>query len=198
MANVRPVNTRWFKDRLADRKLSMRKVAKQLDLEPSAVSLMLRGLRKIKIEEAAALAPMLGVPLNEVLMQCGFDLSHAVEGEHVPVVGWADPDWRVHMGESTGPKLVVAPPNKGTVALRDQSGGFWDGWLMYYKPTEHIRPKAIGRLSVVELLDTGEKLIRWLKPLLEPEDAYYLLGVGGAASGAVRIKSASPILWVKH
>lgn len=40
---VKKVNTKWFSERLAERDMSMRRLAKLLELDPSAVSLMLRG-----------------------------------------------------------------------------------------------------------------------------------------------------------
>lgn len=197
MANDRMVDTRWFKDQLADRKLSMRKVAKQLGRDVASISRMLSGTRHMKIDEASALASLFGVPLKEVLRRCGVDLDHAFGGERVPLVGWVGEGWTVHMGETPGSRFVVAPPYTGTVALRDQSGSLRDGWLMYFKPDRHVRRNAFGRLSIVELEGTGEKLIRVLRPLQGSEE-YELIAVDGTSSGSVRVKSASAIVWMKQ
>ena len=47
-----PMQTEWFKQKLAERKLSQRQLAKLMGLDPAAVSLMLRGQRKMTNEEA--------------------------------------------------------------------------------------------------------------------------------------------------
>lgn len=194
------VNTRWFKDKFEDRGTSQRKAAKEMGLDPSAVSLMLRGLRDIKMEEATDLARILGIPLNDVLANLGVDLSHDLAGvETVPVVGYIDRDGKVVTGRAMGPTKAPAPPGvpEGTVALRDQSETMFDGWLNYYKPVDYLQPEAIGRIAVVEMADTGERLVRLLKNGFEP-GTFRLIGVNGSQSDAGKIKSASPILWCKQ
>jgi transcriptional regulator with XRE-family HTH domain len=197
MGNV--INTRWFRDKLEDRNLSQRKLAKEIGIDPSAVSLMLRGLREISIEEAIQMAKILGLPKDEVLAQIGVDLSQDRGGAQLDVVGWIGKDGQVHMGRPLGPQKVIAPPNvpEGTVALRDQSESPWDGWVSYFKPVDYVMPEAIGRLSVVEFAVTGEKFVRIIKHGYEP-GTFRLLGVNGAQSEAGQIVSASPILWIKQ
>lgn len=193
------INTRWFRDKLEDKNLSQRKLAKQIGIDPSAVSLMLRGLREISIDEAVEMARILGIPKDEVLAQIGVDLSHDKGGAQVDVVGWIGRDGHVTMGRALGPKYVIAPPNvpTGTVALRDQSETTWDGWVSYYKPVGYVMPEAIGRLCVVELAVTNETLLRVIKHGFSP-GTFRLLGVNGSQSEAGQVQSASPILWVKQ
>ena len=54
------MDTKWFRDRLADRGLSQRALARQMALDAAAVSLMLRGKREMKLTEAAEIARLLG------------------------------------------------------------------------------------------------------------------------------------------
>lgn len=65
------IDTRWFQSRLADKRLSQRQLAKLMGLDPSAVSLMLRGKRKLSAAEAREIARLLGVEASEVLMRAG-------------------------------------------------------------------------------------------------------------------------------
>lgn len=65
------IDTRWFQNQLADKRLSQRQLAKRMDLDPAAVSLMLRGKRKMTANEAVEIANMLGVSADEVLMRAG-------------------------------------------------------------------------------------------------------------------------------
>lgn len=71
MATAEKVDTRWFQDRLADKRLSQRRLAARLGLDPAAVSLMLRGKREVKVSEAAQIARFLGVEVDEVLGRFG-------------------------------------------------------------------------------------------------------------------------------
>ena len=57
------MNTEWFRQLLSTRKLSQRGLAKLLELDPAAVSLMLRGQRKMTNEEAHQISMILGVPI---------------------------------------------------------------------------------------------------------------------------------------
>jgi transcriptional regulator with XRE-family HTH domain len=79
------IDTRWFQNQLADKRLSQRQLAKRLSLDPAAVSLMLRGKRKMSASEAAEIAAQLGVSADEVLMRAGSSPT-------LPPVRRAEPD----------------------------------------------------------------------------------------------------------
>jgi transcriptional regulator with XRE-family HTH domain len=70
------IDTRWFQDRLADKRLSQRKLASMMNLDPAAVSLMFRGKRKMSAAEAAEIAKLIGVSPNEVLVRAGADATY--------------------------------------------------------------------------------------------------------------------------
>lgn len=53
------MDTKWFRDRLADKGLSQRGLARHMGLDSAAISLMLRGRRAMKITEAAEIASLL-------------------------------------------------------------------------------------------------------------------------------------------
>lgn len=69
------VDTRWFQNALADKRLSQRKLASMLGLDPAAVSLMIRGRRKLSAAEAAEIARFLGVSVEEVLTRAGVGIT---------------------------------------------------------------------------------------------------------------------------
>ena len=74
------VDTQWFRQRLADRELSMRKLAKILHVDVAAVSLMLRGRRGMRLEEATTIAEVLHVPLSQVLTHAGVRVRPRIIG----------------------------------------------------------------------------------------------------------------------
>ena len=67
------IDTEWFIAKIQNRHESLRKFSKMLvgrhgeKLDPSAVSLMLRGKREMRIDEAKQIAKLLNVPLLEVI-----------------------------------------------------------------------------------------------------------------------------------
>lgn len=58
------VDIHWFKQKLADKRLSQTKLAALLDLDPAAVSLIMHGKRKLSAAEAAEVSRILNVDVN--------------------------------------------------------------------------------------------------------------------------------------
>lgn len=199
-ARAAAINTRWFKERMADRHLTQRKVAKSLELDPAAISLLLRGQRRLQMDEAAEMAQLLGVPLNEVLVAAGIDPEAGAKGA-VSVVGWVDDSGEVHMKRPDGPRKVAAPMGmpEAAVALRYQTRGPTDGWMAFYVPATEVPADAIGQMCVVKLASKdGGIFIRAVKRGYG-RGLYNLVGLQleqGSLDG-VQLAWAAPVLWFK-
>ncbi|MDB5526372.1 MAG: Plasmid maintenance system antidote protein [Rhizobium sp.] len=63
------IDSEWFYRQLERDGRSLRDMAKGLGLDPSAVSRMLRGERKMSAEEQDGIAEYLGISINEVAMR---------------------------------------------------------------------------------------------------------------------------------
>jgi transcriptional regulator with XRE-family HTH domain len=61
------VNKKWFVDRWTEKGLSLRKMAKLMGVDPSALSRTLNGEREMKIPEVGKIATILDVSRAEVL-----------------------------------------------------------------------------------------------------------------------------------
>jgi predicted transcriptional regulator len=152
------VDTKWFRDRLADQRLSQRGLARQLGLDSAAVSLMLRGKREMKIAEAAAIARLIGVPADEVMRHAGVQISS--KGEMVLVSAYMDASAEVH-AESTD--MTVPHPGgdlpETLTAIQCRTAGtaldHMDGWVMFANlhMDGSVQADAVGRLSVLRLRD---------------------------------------------
>jgi transcriptional regulator with XRE-family HTH domain len=146
------VDTKWFRDRLADRQLSQRGLARLMGLDAAAVSLMFRGKREMKITEAAELARLLGVPADDVLEAAGVRI--ASQGERIPIVGWVDGAAEFHW-QNDGDTL----PHPGAglavdiTAAQCRTAGsplaHMDGWILYGQGTapNGVQAESVGRLS---------------------------------------------------
>ena len=154
------VDTRWFRDRLADQRMSQRALARNLGLDAAAVSLMLRGKRQMKISEAAAIAQLLGVPADDVMAHAGVRI--ASRNTMVPVSGWMDGTAEVHVDMKSG-QAVPHPggdlPDEAGAAVCRTAGTdleHMDGWLLFTNrmdPAGGIAPEAVGRLAFVRIRD---------------------------------------------
>lgn len=150
------VDTKWFRDRLTDQRMSQRGLARQLGLDPAAISLTLRGKREMKIAEAAAIARLLGVPADEVMRHAGVRIGS--EGKMVLVCSHMDASAEVHT-ETTG--LTVPHPGgdlpETLTAIQCRTAGtdldHMDGWVLFANihMDGSVQADAVGRLSVVRL-----------------------------------------------
>jgi len=157
------MNTEWFRQLLATRKLSQRGLAKLMELDPAAVSLMLRGQRKMTNEEAHQVSLILGVPITEVLRQAGIEVSDDVR--RVKVTGHIGKDAAVTLFPKRTHDKVVGPADcpEGTYALqlRDSSSQR-DGWMYFISPSEDDPRQHLGQLCCLAL-ENGEHIVGFLQ-----------------------------------
>lgn len=200
-AGTRPINTRWFKDVLAEKQITQRNVSASLSLDPASVSLMLRGKRRLQLDEAAALAQLLGVPLDDVLYHAGIDPTAGATRGSVPLMGWIDNEGEVHMRRPEGPRRAQAPAGmpENTVAVRFQTDDPSDGAVAYYVPKEGVDTDAVGRLCVVQLAPAGKgpRYLRVVKRGYQRGTWTLVRQDGSKPLENVELASASPVLWVR-
>ena len=115
------VDTNWFRDKLADKRSSQRQLAKHMSLDPAAMSLMLRGKRRMSAAEAADIARFLGVDVQEVLTRAGVDSTHPTKTRDQG--GWGASPTATHltaMGEPTESMFDLPVPlaDGGVAVLR--------------------------------------------------------------------------------
>jgi len=148
------VNTIWFKDRLAEKKLSQRGLARLLGVDAAAVSLMLRGLREMKIDEAKHIAVILGVSVEEVLAHVSMPITP--KSQPVPIIGYINGNSRVEWGQDLGsvPRPTgTLPLNVAVIQILAPEGAlqFMDRWLLFvpYPIPDGVAAECIDRMSIV-------------------------------------------------
>lgn len=150
------VNTEWFRTKLQERRLSQRGLAKLMGLDSSAISLMLRGRREMKLTEAAMLAALMGVPAEEVLANVGVNLRNG--GADVPIVGTMDNHGEIQFGDSATLGAVPRPPGDlpaDVSAIQCRTTGspldYMDRWLLFFNDLKSgVNPEAIERMSIIK------------------------------------------------
>lgn len=203
------VNTDWFQTTLQSRGITQRKLAKALDADYGAVSRMLHGRRRMQLDEATEFAKVVGVPLEEVLANAGINLKSVESASAVPVVGWVDASFSIHMGAVKGPKTAPAPGfgGKDTGVVRFATAGTpldaLDGALAYYrtgagsKRGAGVDAGATGKLCVVQVAYSGEWRLRIVRRGYQAGRYNLALMDGRSAEEEVQLDVALPVLWLK-
>jgi transcriptional regulator with XRE-family HTH domain len=190
-----PIDTRWFRDRLADQRMSQRGLARQLGLDAAAVSLMLRGKREMKIAEAAQIARLLGVPADDVMTHAGVRIDSG--NTMVPVAAYVDGSGEVHWQDG-----AEATPHPGGIlqsdamAIECRTAGtpldHINGWLLFAPDVRHgVQPEAVGRLSLCRLKDG---VIYLAAPSRGTHRGRWHLSGPASAAKNVELEWATPVL----
>lgn len=196
-----PVQTQWFKDRLAERRMSQRALARAMNIDQAAVSLMFRGRREMRISEAIEIAHLLGRAPDEVMEAAGVDLQN--RGKRVQISGCVDGTGEVHAIEKEDRKFAPFPASDlptSCHAVECRTSGtsidFMNGWLLFVdsmvKPG--IPAEAVDRLSIC-------KLASGIMYLAKPTRGYgrnrWHLNGPAASAQDVEVEWANPVLLIQ-
>lgn len=192
------VDTVWFTDRLRDRGLSQRGLAKLMDIDPAAISLTFRGKRKLTLDEAAQLAVLLNVSTTDVLERAGMPLH----GEpKCPLVGRLTGAFEVVMAGEGAHDQVDAPPGMPAdcQAIQARTAGTdqeqIDGWIYFVSGTKGNAAKNLGELAMVAIKGNGIKIAHVKKGYAR--GTYNLLTPKGEMITNAEIAWSAPVLWIK-
>jgi transcriptional regulator with XRE-family HTH domain len=191
------MNTEWFRQLLATRKLSQRGLAKLMELDPAAVSLMLRGQRKMTNEEAHQVSLILGVPITEVLRQAGIEVTDDIR--RVKVAGYVDANSAVTLFPKRTHDKVIGPADcpEGTYALQMRAANNpSDGWMIFVSPSEDDPRSHLGQMCCVAL-DNGEHIVAFLHRGYRTGTFNLGKTTGDVLRTDANVVWASRVLWIK-
>lgn len=204
------MNAEWFQQQLALKRLSQRLLARYLGLDPSAITLMFKGKRRMQLDEAARIAEFIGAPIEDVLSNAGLVLE-GIRSKRINIVGHIEHNNRLVEDEVSTQDTFIVPSNipEGTVGIRVLNTlSPLHRAVLYFRKENIVDAGSIGRLSIVTL-PNGEAYLAYVDRGTEP-GLYNLkfIGIEGCdksvPSGGrpfplddVLLKNASPILWIK-
>lgn len=191
------MQTAWFRERLADRELSQRGLAKLLGLDPAAVSLLLRGQRRMTPAEAKRLADVLGAPVTEILRRAGVAVHDDVQ--RVPVTGYADAEGTVTLFPNKTHDTAIGPADcpAGTHGIQVRSPGMpQDGWLLFCSPAEHEPAQHLDQLCTAAL-DTGQQVISTIRRGYRNGTHNLVCYPSMTIRHDCHVVWAAPVLWIK-
>lgn len=195
------VDSTWFVRRLGELGETQRALARFLEADPSTVSKMLSGLRRIRLEEAERLARFLRVPLLEVLEHAGVALEGlGGSAAGAPLVGFVDGAGRIrpHRGGSETILLPLADTvaaHPELVALRlDDPESLMDGWTFFYAPSSRVEAGAVGRLAVVRSRGGRGESLAVVEAGAAPDS--FLVNRFDGSQASLRLTSAAPVVLI--
>lgn len=204
------MNAAYFKSQLQRHDMSQRALAKAIGRSPMDVTLMFKGTRKIRLEDATEMARIFSVPLDEILEASGVPVQGVKRKDSVPVVGWIDGESVVHVGAPKGDKRAPAPAwgvSPRLRAVRYQTNGTklegMNSALLYFNEgtAGEISIDDLGRLAVIELSGQGTAgaVVGVLKRA--GSGSFRRFDVFSAAGVLLReevgVERVSPVVWIK-
>ena len=188
------MDKRWFQDRVKDADISQSKLARMLGIDRSAMSLTFSGRRKMRLEEAARIAEILALDVQEVLGRAGVRLPQGPRS--VPLVGTVDAEGVVRPKRGAG---RAEPPEglpAGAVAIRcEDRAAVLYGWTLFYVPQPGMTGEALERVAVVQLTDGTQHLAAVSRGF--ETGSYNLRKLQGPHLENQRVAAASPVLWIR-
>lgn len=199
------IDREWFLETLAAKDKSVRGLARHLGIDASAVSRMLAGKRKMRMDEAGDIARFLGATVSEVLAHAGVAVD--LDGQPTKIILAA-----VVNGDGVVDRLPEPRPlpqsvidrahaalgngrNSTVVAaqVRAPSGpmSIWDDAVILFQPAEMVSHDAIGTLSICRLRE-GQQVLARIERARKTGEAR-IIGVD-AVGREVILTTASPVI----
>lgn len=194
------VNKRFFMDTMKDKRISLREVAKKIDVWPAALSRSLDGKRKMQLPEAVKLSQALNVPLAEVLLNAGIQEAQSI-GRRCGIIG--------HLVDGG----VVKPIPQGTIErtaipdglpenvvavqahTSDTTSLYCDGWIFFF--AEQTEPVALIGHFVLATTEDDVMIMGKLRRGYE-SGTFNLVGPNHDPIKSVRLKRARRALMTIH
>ena len=192
-----PVNSQWFRDRLQDKRLTQRKLAKMLELDPAAVSLMFKGQRKITPHDAHQISVILGVPLNEVLRNAGIEVSEDIHNS--PVAAHVNEHGAVTLMPRGTHDLAKGPADcpVGTYAVQVRShASIKDGWMLFVTPAQVPAENNLDQMCLVATAD-GKQVMAVVRRGYRRDTCNLVLWPSMEILSDAQIAWTSTVLWIK-
>ncbi|KYK44566.1 transcriptional regulator [Bradyrhizobium liaoningense] len=203
----REIDGAWFTKKLEENNKSMRGLAKHLDVDVSAVSRMFSGSRKMKMNEASAIAHFLGAPVSEVLKHAGVAVD--LDGQPTQVMLAAAINEKGQLERLSEPRplpqtiidraqaaVTLSNPDNGRILaaqIRALQGplAFLDDAVVLFGHTEGVERAAIGVLAICRS-QKGEQVIAKIERARKTGEARVVCVDGKAREFA--LETATPVI----
>ena len=213
------VNAKWFQTRLINKGLTQRKLAEALGVDPSAITQIFKGKRKLGLDEATTLARVLGVTLGEVLVAAGLSAPDVPKVEDkAKVKGIVNFKFEVEWGDPHGPENSYSPFSAALRGARVRLDGLrlktsgsgceaLNQGIVFFSPGDHgggegfeVSADDICRLAILRVSEPALG-VRWLMGSIHRgavEGKYDIQSIAGdRLAEGVDVEALLPVLWIK-
>ena len=191
------IDKAWFQEKLAARKLSQRKLAKILEIDPSSVTVMLQGRRKMTMGEAQTIAGQLALPVTEVMRRAGIDVRDDIK--KIPVGGYIGKGSVATLLPKGTHDMIEAPadvPATGFALQVRISSSPHDGWMTFVDGSQREPGELLDKAAIVALAD-GRLICAVLRRGYKAGTHNLTLMPDPGVMENQPVAWASPILWIK-
>jgi len=191
-------NSEWFKKQLAANGISLRELARKMELDASSVSLMLRGHRKMTMQEAKELSGHLGHKMSEIMRNAG--IENTDDAARLLITMYVDENGFVkNLPKLGGNKTSVFAPAdipKGASAFQIRAtGAFCDAWIGFVLPVLELPETWVGRFGLCTL-SSNEHVLGTVTRGYMPR-TYTLTPVIGKTLTDQKITEVALVPWLK-
>jgi hypothetical protein len=194
------IDSQWFRDQLADRKLTQRAAAKLLNLDPSSLSLLLDGHRRMRIDQAGEFARVFKLPISEIVRRAGVETTGGMHGR-LNVVGYIEGTGRAVIREDA-PGAVVQfqwdlPEKAMGLQFRtaQSAADVWDGFIAAFGDSEPGGAGALDRTGLIRMR-SGEELYGKARRGYAP-NLYTVIPLTGELIHDADIESFKPLIGLR-
>lgn len=200
------VDNEWFKDKLDEANMSMRDLAKRLDMNISSLSRTFAGHRRMQMEEAKQIAHFLRAPISEVMRHAGVAVDLDGLPTRVMLAATIGDDGYLERLRDPKPlpqaiidkaQAAISKSGNGRIIaaqVRSTKGGLalFDDAMVLFAPSDAVDPSAIGALSIVRNRDTSaQAMVRLIRARKTGEA---LVQLASGATKEVTLDTASPVI----
>ena len=208
MADVKDIDRQWFLNRLQSKQRSARGLARHLEVDASAVSRMLSGKRKMKMNEANAIADFLSAPVEEVLKHAGVALDEVGRPTRIILAATINEDGEVERlrEPKVMPQGVIERARSAVLRLGEEDQivaaqiraargalAIWDDAVLLFKVSTAMDPAAVGSLSICRIRN-GVQVLAHLERARKTGEATLRLPAGEMRD--MVLDTATPVLAV--
>lgn len=193
------VNKTYFEECMGRRKLSLRALAKRMDMTHSQLSLTFSGARRMQLDEAAKLAQIFSVTLDEIATNAG--VSYLNQGRRrVSVIGRMDSSGAVirygdDVVERTFSPDGLSADAKAIQARTAESPLSWmDRFVFFFEDIRQPPAEVVGRFCLCQV-EGGSECVGTLRRGYQ--DGTFNLS-GPATMESARLEWATPLLLTRN
>lgn len=202
---ARAVDKKYFMGKLEERGKSLRSLAKHLNMDPSGVSRIFSGQRKMQMKEANEIARFLAAPLSEVLTHAGVSVD--MDGAPTRILLAAIINERgivSRLMEAKPLPQAVIDRAQAAISMYDEGSviaaqiralegplALLDDIVILFRHTDRVENAASGVLSICRSRE-GEQFLAKIERVRKTGEARVLSATGKAKD--VALDTATPIL----